>query len=253
MVTKLSSAIQGIYTPHPTPSPFDIDLACLVQSIGGPRLLFALNRALGLPSYTNLMRQQKVPVLVPSVSIPAFLEVNENIGHFFCEEQQPTTAICGHSLLIDDVAIEEKARYLRSNDSILGVWQEHGSTLDLHLRSQEILNDIEDALHNDKLRAHYASEATVVAIAPFRNSSYSAILVALSGSCKVETGEGMALWLCQGRPRWSPEIQSTLVWSSCWGATGSAGRSTQRGEQRVVRARGNKGEVGVTRDQCRVW
>jgi len=59
---------------------------------------------------------------------------------------------------------------------------------------------------------------------------------------------------CQGRPQWSPEIQSTLVWSSCWGATGSAGRSTQREEQRrVVRARGNKGEVGVTRDQCRVW
>jgi len=60
--------------------------------------------------------------------------------------------------------------------------------------------------------------------------------------------------ICQGGPQWSPEIQSMLVWSSCWGATGGAGRSTQRGEQRrVVRARGNKGEVGVTRDQCRVW
>jgi len=35
---------------------------------------------------------------------------------------------------------------------------------------------------------------------------------------------------CQGGPRRSPEIQSTLVWSSCWGATGSARRSTQRGE-----------------------
>jgi len=59
---------------------------------------------------------------------------------------------------------------------------------------------------------------------------------------------------CPGGPRRSPEIQSTLVWSSCWGATGSAGRSTQRGEQRrVMRTRGNKGEVGVTRDQCRVW
>jgi len=59
---------------------------------------------------------------------------------------------------------------------------------------------------------------------------------------------------CQGGPRWSPEVQSTLVWSSCWGATGSARRSTQRGEQRrVVRARGNKGEVGVTQDQCCVW
>ena len=60
--------------------------------------------------------------------------------------------------------------------------------------------------------------------------------------------------VCQGGPQQSPEIQSTLVWSLCWGATGSAGRSTQRGEQRrFVRARGNKGEVGVTRDQYRVW
>jgi len=59
---------------------------------------------------------------------------------------------------------------------------------------------------------------------------------------------------CQGGPWRSPEIQSTLVWSLCWGATGGAGRSTQRGEQRrFVRTRGNKGEVGVTRDQCRVW
>jgi len=33
---------------------------------------------------------------------------------------------------------------------------------------------------------------------------------------------------CQGGPQWSPEIQLTLVWSSCWGATGGAGRSTQR-------------------------
>jgi len=40
----------------------------------------------------------------------------------------------------------------------------------------------------------------------------------------------MGIVMCQGGPRQSPEIQSTLVWSSCWGATGSARRSTQRGE-----------------------
>jgi len=73
-------------------------------------------------------------------------------------------------------------------------------------------------------------------------------------SLVVRRGDGGRFPMCQGGPRRSPEIQSTLVWSSCWGATGSAGRSTQRGEQRrFVRARGNKGEVGVTRDQCRVW
>ena len=195
MVMKLSDAVHGIYTPRPTASHFDVDLAYLTQSIGGPRLLFAMNRSFNLPSYRSLMRRQKVPVLGPSTSAPSFPEVNENIEHFFCEQQRPNTAICGHSLLVDGVALEEKGRYLRSTDSIIGICREHGSTLDLRVRSQESLADIEDALHGEEPRAHYASEATVAAIAPFRNSSYSAIPIALSGSCKAETGEGMALWL----------------------------------------------------------
>ncbi|KAF9778154.1 hypothetical protein BJ322DRAFT_1147952 [Thelephora terrestris] len=141
------------------------------------------------------MQRQKVPVLAPSISTPTLLEVNENISHFFCEHQQPTTTTCGHSLLVDGVALEEKCRYLRSTDSVVGICREHGSALDPRVRSQEALADIEDTLHSDKPRAHYASEATVVAIAPFRSSSYSAIPVALSGSCKAETGEAMALWL----------------------------------------------------------
>jgi hypothetical protein len=80
-------------------------------------------------------------------------------------------------------------------DSIVGVCREHAPALDLQVQSQESLTDIEDALHSEKPRAHYSSKATVVAIAPFQNSSYSAIPVALSGSCKAETGEGMAQWL----------------------------------------------------------
>lgn len=141
------------------------------------------------------MRRQRVPVLTPSISTPSFSEVNENLKHFFCEEQQPNTVTCGHSLLVDGVALEEKCRYLRSTDTIVGICREHGSALDLRVRSQESLTDVEDALHGEKPRAHYASEATVAAIAPFRNLSYSAIPVALSGSCKADTGEGMALWL----------------------------------------------------------
>ena len=60
MVTKLSNTVQGLYTPHPTATQFDIDLAYLMQSIGGPRLLFAMNSTFNLPSYRSLMRRQKV-------------------------------------------------------------------------------------------------------------------------------------------------------------------------------------------------
>ena len=227
MVTQLTNATDGLYTPHPAPSQFDVDLAYLTQSIGGPRLLFAMNRSFNLPSYRSLMRRQKVPVLAPSVSSPSFPEVNENIEHFFCEQQQPTTATCGHSLLVDGVALEEKCRYLRSTDSIVGICREHGSTLDPHVQSQESLADIEDALHGEKPRAHYASEATVAAIAPFRNLSYSAIPVALSGSCKSETGEGMALWLMDLLRAWEGNDDGERRHGPIW-SVATDGESTMR-------------------------
>jgi hypothetical protein len=229
IVTKLANAVHGTYTPRATPSSSDIDLAYLTQSIGGPRLLFAMNRSFNLPSYRSLMRRQTVPVLVPSISRPSFSEVTTNIEHFFCEQQRPNTSdsICGHSLLVDGVALEEKCRYLRSTDSIVGVCREHGSALDLRVRSQESVADIEDALHGEEPQVHYASEATVAAIAPFRNSSYSAIPVALSGSCKAETGEGMALWIRELIRAWRENVDGEPRCGPLW-SIATDGESTMR-------------------------
>ena len=227
MVLKLTNAVHKIYTPHPAPNDFDIDLACLTQSIGGPRLLLAMNRTFNLPSYRSLMRRQTVPVLVPSLSSPSFVEVSTNIEHFFCEQQQPNMSTCGHSLLVDGVALEEKCRYLRSIDSIASVCREHGFALDLRVRSQDSLADTEEALCGEKPRAHFASEATVAAIAPFRNTSYSAIPVALSGSCKAETGEGMALWLRELIRVWRESKDGERRHGPLW-SVATDGESTMR-------------------------
>ncbi len=154
-------------------------------------------------------------------------EVNESIENFFCEQQQPNTPISGHSLLIDGVALEEKCRYLRSTDNIIGICREHGSTLDLRVWSQESLADVEDALHGEEPRAHYASEATVAAITPFRDSSYSAIPVALSGSCKAETGEGMALWLRELIRSWKENEDGEKRHGPLW-SVATDGESTMR-------------------------
>jgi len=51
MISKLQLAIERKYTPHPGVDELALDLGCLVKAIGGPKLLFALNRALGLLSY----------------------------------------------------------------------------------------------------------------------------------------------------------------------------------------------------------
>lgn len=228
MVAKLSDAIQGTYTPHPTVTQFDVDLAYLTQSIGGPRLLFAMNSSLNLPSYRSLMRRQKVPVMIPSISVPTQTEVNENIGHFFCEQQRPRDMpACGHSLLLDGVALEEKCRYLRSVDSILGVCREHGGGLDLRVLSAESVLAVDAALHNEKPCAHYASEATVVAVAPFQNTSYFAVPIALSGSCKGETGDGMAVWLQEVIRAWRENEDGEMAHGPLW-SVATDGESTMR-------------------------
>ena len=42
-----------------------------------------------------------------------------NIKHFFGEDQQPNTSTCGHSLLVDGVALEEKRQYLHPLTALL--------------------------------------------------------------------------------------------------------------------------------------
>ena len=228
MVTKLSSAIQGLYTPHPSATQFDVDVAYLIQSIGGPRLLIALAKILNIPSYRGLMRREKVPVLIPSVSVPTCNVIKENISNFFCKEQRPRGIdACGHSLLLDGVALEEKCRYLRLGDSVLGVCREHAGEIDLRVLSFESILAIGTALHSEKPRAHYASEATVVAVAPFRDTSYFAVPIALSGSCKGETGEGMETWLREVIRAWEESEDGQGAHGPLW-SVATDGESTMR-------------------------
>jgi len=217
MVAKLQLAIERDYTPHPGVDERALDVGYLVKAIGGPRLLFALNRFLSLPSYRTIDRHRTVPQLIPSIFSPTYSEVSENISTFFNLKERPMSSVAGHSLLIDGVALEEKCRWLRSSNSVIGLCREHAGSLDLHVQNPQSITLIQEALNQDEPQAHYASEATVVAIAAFRSSNYSAIPLALSGSCKAETGSEMAHWLKEVVRAWkdSPfgETAHGPIWS----------------------------------------
>ena len=172
-----------------------LDLGCLVKAIGGPKLLFALNRALALPSYRTVGGHRKVPQLIPAALAPSFENASTNISTFFSPQEGPPSGLAGHSILIDGVALEERCRYFRPSNSVIGLCREHAGALDLHVVNALSILAIGEAVHAEKPRAHYASEATVVAVAPFQSSGYAAIPFTLSGSCKTETGEGMAKWV----------------------------------------------------------
>jgi hypothetical protein len=227
VISKLQLAIEKRYTPRPGIDEFSLDLGCLVKAIGGPKLLFALNRALALPSYRTIGRHRKVPQLIPSILVPSLEHMSTNISTFFGQQERPLSALTGHSILIDGVALEEKCRYLRSSDSVIGLCREHAGGLDLHVQNAQSILAIEEAIHTEKPRAHYSSEATVAAVAPFRSSNYSAIPIVLSGSCKAETGEGMAKWIADIVCAWNSNPDGAAARGPIW-SIATDGESTMR-------------------------
>ena len=227
MLSQLQLAIEKKYTPRPGTDEFTLDLGCLVKAIGGPKLLFALNRALALPSYRTIGRHRKVPQLIPSILAPSYEDASTNISTFFNQKERPLSTLAGHSLLIDGVALEEKCRYVRSSDSVIGLCREHAGGLDLCVQTAQSILAIEEAVHSEKPRAHYSSEATVAAIAPFRSSNYSAIPIVLSGSCKAETGEDMAKWVVDIIRAWNDNPDGAAARGPIW-SLATDGESTMR-------------------------
>ena len=216
VISKLQLAIEKKYTPHPGVDELTLDIGYLVKVIGSPKLLFALNQALMLPSYQTIGRHQKVPQLILAILAPSFEDASTNISTFFNQQERPSSVLVGHSVLIDSVALEERCRYLRASNCVIRLCQEHVGALDLHVQNVQSVFAIEDAVHAEKPRAHYASEATVVAITPFRSSNYSAIPFALSGSCKAETGEGMAKWVTEIIHAWDNNPDGAVTHGPIW-------------------------------------
>lgn len=88
IIKKITSAAAGVFHNR-TYNDDDLDLAYLVKSLGGPKLLYAMARAFGLPSLSTLLRNRKVPTLVPSIGRPSISEISENISSFFGSEAVP--------------------------------------------------------------------------------------------------------------------------------------------------------------------
>jgi len=91
--TILTRAISGLYVPRGGFVQRDLDIAFLVKSIGGLRLLYALQRSHGIPSWRTVGRNTKIPRLLPSIAAPTSDEIRANITAFFwsfCETSSNT-------------------------------------------------------------------------------------------------------------------------------------------------------------------
>jgi hypothetical protein len=94
--------------------------------------------------------------------------------------------LCGHSILIDEIAAEEQPVFIKWLNSIGGLCREHTKGLDLRITSVPGLRSIAEALFAPTPTIHYAKEATVAEIAAFRAEHYEVMPVFAAGTCKKE-------------------------------------------------------------------
>ena len=195
IIIRIEQAVNGLYAAWGNYSERELDIAFLAKSLGGPKLLYALCHSHGLPAYRTISNHRVIPRLAPSGSIPTADEISSNITSFFSTEQRPQLSRCGHSLLIDGVAVDERGCYDRETNEVVGFCREHGAGVDRRITGMAAVEYLADLVHGENPTLHFGSEASVVAIAAHREDNYQAIPLVVSTKCGTETGEDCANWL----------------------------------------------------------
>ena len=223
------SSLQGAYSPRGGFNDRDLDIAFLVKSIGGPRLLFALQKSHGLPSVSTVRRYQRIPRMRPSIGRPKAEDIVANISSFFAADLRPpptwpckipTGKLPGNVLMFDGIALEPKCRYDQRSDHIIGLCREHADHYATNLDSMAVIDKIKEGLMKDKSdpsRCCYGVDATVVAIAPYaRSDFYSPTPLVLSPSDKTEKGRDLAIWIQTTLDAWKTHPLGEKVHGPIW-------------------------------------
>ncbi|KAG8750064.1 hypothetical protein FRC12_013091 [Ceratobasidium sp. 428] len=223
IIDRIIKAQQGLYSPK-NYSQKAFDLVALVLRIGGPRLAFAVAKALHLPSISSVRDRLDLPQLLPSVGFPTSDEILANIESFFGSDSLMSSSASrsGWSLMIDELAKEARLRYHKLLDAIVGVCREHANVdclqeLSAQSNTLDSLKAIKEQL--DSGGCHRATEATMAALARFGQSDYNPTVILASGTCKTEKSEDQARWIELILNSWrdspSGEVKHGPIWSVC--------------------------------------
>ncbi|KAG8727096.1 hypothetical protein FRC10_006452, partial [Ceratobasidium sp. 414] len=185
IVDRIGKAQQGLYNCR-SYTKKSVDMALLVLRLGGPRLLFALSKAFNIPSLKVVYRHAARAYLRPSIGFPTLAEVTHNIKSICGRSAISYTR--GHTMMIDEIALQEHLKYSHGEDAIFGICREHTRICNTTRMTGRPLSHLLDIkAHLDAGECHRAKEATMVALAPFGQSNYTPMVVLISGTCKTET------------------------------------------------------------------
>ena len=195
---RLQAAINGTYSPVSGWTQHDFDVAFLVKALGGPRLLYVLQKEEGYPSLSTLRRHKKIPEITISTDRPSKPEFEANIHAFLGTEtgrKPPPNIHVGQILMMDGVALEEICRFDLERNCVIGLCREHSGDTKTTIDEVGDVHKIHCDLYRKKT-IHHGKDGTVVGIAPITGrSNYFVSPLVLSPSCKTEKGVDLAWWI----------------------------------------------------------
>ncbi|KAG8735376.1 hypothetical protein FRC10_010673 [Ceratobasidium sp. 414] len=144
-------------------------------------------------------------------------EISANLKSICGPARATTPHNRGFSILIDEIALEERLRYSVAEDAVLGICREHAgvfNTWNMTGRPISHLYDLKQLLDSGK--CHRAKEATTVAIAPFSEFNYTPMIVLVSGTCKTETVEQQRSLISLVIHTWNESPHGRSALGSLW-------------------------------------
>ncbi|KAK7461448.1 hypothetical protein VKT23_008626 [Stygiomarasmius scandens] len=224
MISRLHLACEGLYSAKGF-SKDDFDLAIMVIRIGGSHLLKILSSELGLPSLRHLRDNLLFVKVHPNVGQIDKSVVTKNIDDVLIRSR-PSTADTskrpkrGAHIMIDEIALNEQAVYLKHENSIGGLCWVHTFKDDLVLNSFTKVAKIARKVAKGEI--HLGKEMTVAVVGIFGETSVYPILVA--PTCKREEASHSELTFCVVTEAYleHPDACHIPLW--CWYSDGDPKR-----------------------------
>ena len=234
ILAQMQCSLDGKYNPQIKFSKHDLAIGFLAKSLGGPQLLYALSKGDRYPSVSTVAQKYHIPRIIPSVSVPTWQEILDNIKMFFGSNGKlepksvlPSQSLPGHILMIDGVALNKFCRYDADQNCILGLCHEHSHTINTHIVSLDTVRAVEKAIHNEKTCC-YGKDGTVVTIGPYADTEhYTLVPIVVLPSCKKENAQQLLRWIKLVLAEWKAHPDGEAKHGPIW-TIGSDGESSFR-------------------------
>ncbi|KAJ7019091.1 hypothetical protein C8F04DRAFT_976165, partial [Mycena alexandri] len=179
LMNMLADALEG-NAPAPNACPSTdsraINITLMTYILSGRKLLYALSHANGLPSLRTLRNHMAFTRIMPTIGTISLSDILHNIQEVVLKPHTAAerTTLHGVNLMVDEVALEERAVHFRHNNSVGGLCWRHSPLINLVFSTYDSTLALVKSLKETSV--HFAKEMTVVAASCFGESGTYPIL-----------------------------------------------------------------------------